>query len=148
MEPVSTIGEVDRLLVNNGVFSVYDYVWPISWDREAELAYTKLLRKVSDVLKGHPEWNESIVYFPKSEHRKNIENSCKFRYVTEAMFDHIEDCDPERYVGMALSQGQLQKVLKYCSDEVDGSIEEYRKICLRSHQKQMRVSYKMILAVK
>ncbi len=148
MEPVSTIEEVDRVLAKNGIFSVYDYVWPISWDWEAELAYTSLLRKVTEVLKSHPKRNENIVYFPKSEHRRNIENSRKFRYVTEVMFDHIEDCDPERYVGMALSQGQVQKLLKVRSTEIEGSIEEYRQICLRSNQKQMRVSYKMILAVK
>jgi len=148
MEPVSTIEEVDRLLTKNGVFSVYDYVWPVSWDWEAELAYTRLLEKVTEVLISHPRRNENIVYFPKSGHRKNIENSRKFRYVTEAMFEHVEDCDSERFVGMALSQGQVQKVLKDEFDEIKDSIEEYRKVCLRSKQKQMRVSYKMILAVK
>ncbi|HEY6967239.1 MAG TPA: class I SAM-dependent methyltransferase [Burkholderiales bacterium] len=148
MEPVSTLREVDRILAKNGVFSVYDYVWPISWDWEAELAYTSLHRKVAQVLKSRPERNEKIVYFPKSEHRRNIEDSCKFRYVTEVMFDHVEDCDPERYVGMALSQGQIQKALRDGSDQTEDSIEEYRKICQRSNQKQMRVSYRMILAVK
>jgi len=148
MEPVPAIEEVDRVLAKNGVFSVYDFTWPISWDWEAELAYSRLFEKVADVLKSHPERNESVVYFPKSQHRRNIENSCKFRYVTEVMFDHVEDCDPERYVGMALSQGQLQKLLRDRPDDIEDSIEEYGKICLRSNQKQMRVSYKMILAVK
>ncbi len=148
MEPVSTIEEVDRLLTKNGVFSVYDYVWPISWDWEAEFAYGELLRKVTDVLKSHPGPSENIVYFPKSGHRKNIENSGKFRYVTEAMFDNVEDCDAERFVGMALSQGQVQKALKGRRSEIEGAIEEYRKIYLCSKQKQMRVSYRMILAVK
>ena len=148
MEPVSTIQEVDRVLAKNGVFSVYDCIWPITWDWEAELAYARLMENVTGVLKSHPELNERIVHFPKSEHRKNIEISCKFRYVTEAMFDHIEDCDPERYVGLALSQGHLQKVLKVRPGDIEGSIEEYRQVCLRSSQKQMRVSYKMIVAIK
>ena len=148
LEPVSTIEEVDRLLTKNGVFSVYDYLWPISWDWEAESAYGELLRKVTDVLKIRPGPKENIVYFPKSGHRKNIENSGKFRYVTEVMFDNVEDCDAERFVGMALSQGQVQKALQDRRSEVEGAIEEYRKICLRSKQKQMRVSYRMILAVK
>lgn len=148
MEPVSAIEEVDRVLAKNGVFSVYDYVWPISWDWEAELAHVNLLQKAAAVLKSHPERHESIVYFPKSEHRKNIEKSSRFRYVTEVMFDHIEVCDPERYVGLALSQGQLQKVLKDWPEEIEDSIEAYRQTCLRSNQNQMRVSYKMILAVK
>lgn len=148
MEPVSAIEEVDRLLARNGVFSVYDHAWPVSWDWEAELAYAKLLRKVTAYLKSHPGRDEDIVYFPKSGHRKNIENSRKFRYVTEATFDHVEDCDPERYVGMALSQGQVQKALKDGCGEIEESIEEYREICSRSKQKQMRVSYKMILAIK
>ena len=148
MEPVSTIEEVDRVLAIDGVFSVYDFVWPISWDWKAELAHSKLMQKVAEVLRSHPRQDERIVYFPKSEHRKNIEKSAKFRYVTEVMFDHVEDCDPQRYVDMALSQGQVQKALQASADEIEGAIEEYRQVCLRSRQKQMRVSYKMILAVK
>ena len=148
MEPVSAIKEVDRVLATNGILSVYDFFWPIFWDWEAETAYTRLFRKISEVLRSHPERNEGIDYFPKSEHRANIEKAGKFRYVTEVMFDHVEDCDPERYIGMALSQGQVQKILKDGAGEIEGSIEEFRKICLGSNQKHMRVSYKMIVAVK
>jgi ubiquinone/menaquinone biosynthesis C-methylase UbiE len=148
MEPVATLEEVDRLLAKDGVFSVYDYVWPVSWDWEAERAYSELLRKVTELLQSRPRRGEDIVYFPKAGHRKNIESSGRFRYVTEVMFDHVEDCDAERYVGMALSQGQVQQAMKDGFSELEGAIEEYRKVCLRSRQKQMRVSYKMILAVK
>ena len=148
MEPVSTVAEVDRLLMTNGVFSVYDFTWPISWDWESELAFTRLMRKVAQVLKNRPQQGESVVYFPKSEHRKNIENSRKFRYVTEILFDHVEDCNPERYVNMALSQGQVQKLLKTGANEIEGAVEEFRQSCARSKQTQMRVSYKMILAIK
>jgi ubiquinone/menaquinone biosynthesis C-methylase UbiE len=148
MEPVSTIEEVDRLLVRNGVFSVFDCVFPVSWDWEAELAYARLFQKAAEILKNRPNLNEKVVYFPKTEHRRNIEESRKFRYVTEIMFDHVEDCDSERFIGMAMSQGQLQRLLKNRADEIEGSLEEFRKVCLGSIQKQMRVSYKMILAVK
>ena len=148
MEPISTIEEVNRVLVRNGVFSVYDCIWPVSWDWEAERAYTRLFQKVAEILKSHPDRNESVVYFPKSEHRKNIEKSSRFRHVTEVMFDHVEDCDSERFINIALSQGQLQRLIKNRLNEIDTSIEEFRKICLGSNQKQMRVSYKMTLAVK
>jgi len=148
MEPAAAIEEVDRLLARSGVFSVYDFAWPISWDWEAEMAHAGLMRKVAEILKSRPGRKEGAVYFPKSNHRKNIEDSRKFRYVTEAMFDHVEECDVERYVGMTLSQGHVQELLKDGSDEIEGAIEAYRKICLRSKQKRMRVSYKMILAVK
>jgi ubiquinone/menaquinone biosynthesis C-methylase UbiE len=148
MEPNSAIAEVDRVLRENGVFAVYDCVWPVSWDWEAELAYTELFQKVAGILKSRPNPNESAARFPKSEHRRNVEESRKFRYVTEVMFDHIEDCDSERFIGIALSQGQLQRLLKSRISEIEGAIEEFRKICLRSSQRQMRVCYKMILAVK
>jgi ubiquinone/menaquinone biosynthesis C-methylase UbiE len=148
MEPVSTIEEVDRLLVQNGVFSVFNCVFPVSWDWEAELAYTRLFQKAAEILKSRPNPNESVVYHPKSEHRRNIEGSRKFRYVTEVMFDHVEDCDADRFIGMALSQGQLQRLLKNRADEIESALGEFRKACLASRQKQMRVSYKMILAVK
>ena len=148
MEPVATIAEVDRVLVKNGVFSVYDCAFPVSWDWEAELAYTRLFKKVAEILKSHPNRNETAVYFPKSEHQKNIQKSCKFRYVTEVMFDHAEDCDSERFIGIALSQGQLQRLVKNRADEIEGSLEEFRKVCLSSNQKQMRVCYRMILAIK
>jgi len=148
MEPVATIEEVDRLLVRNGAFSVFNCVFPVSWDWEAELAYTRLFQEVAEILKSRPNRDENVLYFPKSEHRRNIEESGRFRYVTEVMFDHVEDCDSERFIGMALSQGQLQRLLKNRADEIDSSLEEFRKVCLSSKQKQMRVCYKMILAVK
>lgn len=148
MEPVAAIEEVDRVLATNGVFSVFDFAWPISWDWEAERAHARLMQQAAEALKRRPARNESVVYFPKSSHRKNIETSGRFRYVTEVMFDHVEDCDAERYVGMTLSQGHIQPLLKGGSAEIEGAIEEYRKTCMRSSQKQMRVSYKMIVAIK
>ncbi len=148
MEPIATIGEVDRLLAKDGVFSVYDCEWPVAWDWEAELAYIALFRKVGEILKARPNRKEPIAYFPKSQHRKNIEQSRKFRYVTEILFDHVEECDPERFVGIALSQGQLQELAKNRFDEIGDSIEAFRRICLGAKQRQMRVSYRMIVAVK
>ena len=110
--------------------------------------YQHSFKKVAEILKSHPNRNETAVYFPKSEHQKNIQKSCKFRYVTEVMFDHAEDCDSERFIGIALSQGQLQRLVKNRADEIEGSLEEFRKVCLSSNQKQMRVCYRMILAIK
>lgn len=48
----------------------------------------------------------------KEEHIKNMTDSHVFRFIKEIVFHNVESCDSQRYVGLALSQGGLQSVLK------------------------------------
>ena len=112
MNPETTINEVSRILKKGGVFAVYDYDWPPVCDWKAELEFNKLSEKVKGIESTHPEIKDSFVRWDKDRHLINIKNSEKFRYIREIVFSNSENCDAQRLIGLALSRGGLQAIIK------------------------------------
>lgn len=127
MNPTDTLAEVNRILKPNGVFATVDCDWPPVCSLEAELAYSQLLNKVrfielenKDIFKTFQRWN-------KNKHLKNIKQSGYFRYSREIVFMNKEKCNADRFIGIALSQGGLQTILKTQPDLIENDIELFEK---------------------
>jgi SAM-dependent methyltransferase len=109
MDPVETFKEVGRLLRPGGVLAAFDCDWPPTCDWRADVAYDDFMTRVetiehtlaSDVRK----WN-------KHEHVARMKASGEFRFVKELCLHRREMGDADRYVGLALSQGNVESVLK------------------------------------
>jgi ubiquinone/menaquinone biosynthesis C-methylase UbiE len=112
MNPEATLNEVSRILKKGGIFVAYDYDWPPVCNWEAEVEYHKLFEKVKGIESTHPDIKDSFVRWDKDRHLQNINNSEKFRYVREIVFSNSENCDAQRLIGLALSRGGLQAIIK------------------------------------
>lgn len=151
MNPTDTLAEVNRILKPNGVFATIDCDWPPVCSLEAELAYSQLLNKVrfielenSDIFKTFQRWN-------KDKHLQNIKQSGCFRYCREIVFMNKEKCNADRFIGIALSQGGLQTILKTQPDLIEDDIELFeKKIKSNYGEKEFDISfcYRMRIGVK
>lgn len=127
MNPTDTLAEINRILKPNGIFATIDCDWPPVCSLEAELAYSQLLNKVrfielenKDIFKTFQRWN-------KDKHLQNIKQSDYFRYCREIVFMNKEKCNADRFIGIALSQGGLQTILKTRPDLIESDIELFEK---------------------
>lgn len=151
MEPVSTLEEVSRVLVDGGIFATYDNDWPPSVDWVVENEYIKLLKKVNEILETIPKNKGKAKQWKKGEHLNRIKESNKFRYSKEIVFHNKEKSDAERYVGLALSQGALQTVIKKGVSEIDNDIEDFKEVVrnrFNNKEKELIFSYRMRLGIK
>lgn len=151
MEPISTLKEVSRVLVDGGIFAAYDNDWPPSVDWLIEDEYIKLLKKVYEVIDATSEEHEKATHWNKSEHLKRIKDSNRFRFSKEIVFHNVEKSDAERYIGLALSQGALQTVLKQGISEIDNDIENFKSIVrqrFNNEERDLVFSYRMRMGIK
>jgi SAM-dependent methyltransferase len=111
MEPTGTFAEVVRILRPGGIFAAMDNDWPPTTDWEAMQAYetyidnAEKLAREKGLVKDVRKWD-------KEGHFERMQASGCFHYVTEFAVHHTEPGNAERLVGMALSQGVSQTLLK------------------------------------
>lgn len=151
MEPVSTLREISRILTPGGVFAAYDCDWPPTVHWSVEDSYAKLLEKADAVLARLSEDGEKAVKRDKERHLEQLRASGEFRYTREIVFHNTEQGDADRFVGLALSQGGLQTVLKLGSTELDEDIAAFRKSAeqyFAGRTLDFLFSYRMRLGVK
>jgi SAM-dependent methyltransferase len=151
MEPVSTLREASRLLRPGGIFSAYDCDWPPVFDWRVENGYYKLFEKVAELEGRHSGLKESFRRWEKSEHLQNIKDSGLFRFAREAVFMNSEACDAERLIGLALSQGGLQALLKTAQDEISPAFEAFKSCVhelLDGPEFEINFCYRMRIGVK
>jgi ubiquinone/menaquinone biosynthesis C-methylase UbiE len=127
MNPKTTLKEVTRILKEGGIFAVYDCDWPPVCNWEAEFEYNKLFEKVKNIESTNPNVKNSFVRWDKDRHLTNIKNKGKFRYVREIVFLNSENCNAQRFIEIALSQGGLQSILKANIDEITPYIVSFKK---------------------
>jgi len=148
MEPESTLTEVNRILKPGGLFIVYDCLWPVTWDWRSEQQYKLLIQKAKHLVAQNSELVEFSQQYPKDRHLYNMEVSGHFDYCNSVYFDHEEDCDAERFVGIALSQGLVQNILKRDSDLLSQEIIKMNQVADEAKSQKMRVSYLLHYGVK
>lgn len=122
MNPTDTLTEVNRILKSNGVFATVDCDWPPVCCLEAELAYTQLLNKVRAIEQEDDRIFKTFQRWDKEKHLQNIKQSGYFRYCREVVFFNKEKCSADRFIGIALSQGGLQTILKTQPDLIEEDI--------------------------
>lgn len=112
MNPDLTLAEINRILKIGGVFATIDCDWPPVCNWQAEKAYEALFEKINIIEENHPDMKNSFSRWDKNKHLNNIGSSGFFRYCREIVFSDKEDCNAERFIAIALSQGGLQSILK------------------------------------
>jgi SAM-dependent methyltransferase len=126
MEPESTLAEVARVLRPGGVFAVCDHDFvPIMAVWAADLAF----RTFSERIRSLDALNQASTDVPrwdKSGHWARIQASDRFRYTREVLLHHVEMGNAERLVGLALSQGAVQTLLKTGLSETELGLDRLR----------------------
>lgn len=151
MDPERTLKEVQRILMDGGIFAVYDCDWPPVCRWEAENAYAELFSQVNELQTKHASPEYSAVFWPKEGHMENLRQYGAFRYVREVVFANAESCDADRYIALALSQGGLQSLLKTDAAGIMPYLEVFEeKIRSIFGEKELTVDfcYRMRLGVK
>ncbi len=131
MEPVSTFVESARILRKGGVFAAIDCDWPPLVNVETALAHREAARRIDALCDKHGV-SESVTKWSKNKHLDRIKESGRFRYVREILAHSIEQGDADRFVGLMLSMGSLQSLLKLGLTEGDLGITTLREAVIRT----------------
>lgn len=125
MSAPETLDEANRLLKKGGIFATVDCDWPPLYNVAVESAYDRLFDIVREIEITNADISKTFVRTEKENHLKNIKASNHFSYTREIVFMNREKCDRKRYIGIAISQGSLQAVLKNCPEKVQAQLDDF-----------------------
>ncbi|MFT3952397.1 MAG: class I SAM-dependent methyltransferase [Oscillospiraceae bacterium] len=150
MEPAATLAEVGRILKSGGVFAAVDCDWPPAAVWEAEQAYGALFGAVNTLEQTYPALRDSFCRWDKAKHLDNLRASGQFRFCREIVFHNTELCTAERFIGLAMSQGGLQSVLKFDAALICGALAQFSETVRRVFigEREIVFSYRMRVGVK
>ena len=151
MEPRSTLDEVHRILKPRGVFATIDCDWPPLCDWRAEQQYDILKNKVKALESSDPQLQNSFHRWEKEKHLLRIQSCGHFSYCREIVFSSKEPCDARRFVGLALSQGSLQTILKTNPQLIQKDVDAFEQKILSifgSRSFDIRFGYRMRIGVR
>lgn len=138
MEPRATFTEAARVLKEGGVFAAYDYDWPPTtgvW--EADQAYMECMHGLQEVETRESE-KELVHKWSKEGHLARMRESRCFRFTKELVLHHTEPGDADRFVGILLSQGGVQLLLRSGFTEQELGIAAFRDRCERRFRRRRR----------
>lgn len=128
MEPAGTFQEAARVLRPGGVFAACDYEWPPgTGSARVEAAYddsaaaARRFEKELGLEAGLQQWD-------KAGHLARMQQSGCFAYTRELLLTHIDEGNAERLVGVLLSQGYVQQVLRRGVGEAALAIPALRQL--------------------
>lgn len=151
MEPEQTLQEVNRILKPGGIFATYDCDWPPVCGRRAEEAYNDLRRRIAELASATKDYESSFLRWEKNEHLDRIRESGYFGYVREIVFSNREECDANRFINLALSQGGLQTMLRLEPEIVKLCVSRFEKKVHDIFEDEifrMDFSYRMRIGIK
>lgn len=132
MEPVATFAEAGRLLHPGGVFAACDYDWPpLTPAPEANAAFEACSR-TGRRLEHERGFESQLQFWEKSGHLARMLASGVFRKVSEVVIRHHDAGNAARLVGLLLSQGYIQTLLKHGCSESDLGIDYLRETADRT----------------
>ncbi|MCL6602033.1 MAG: class I SAM-dependent methyltransferase [Paenibacillus sp.] len=151
MEPASTLSEVVRVLRKGGVFAAYDCDWPLMLLPSIETRYTHLIAKADDILTRLLPSEDRAHKWSKDEHLSRIQAHKGFSFSREIVFHNTEPCNAERYIGLTLSQGGIQTVMKLGISDLEQDITEFQAAVekyFNGRTLEILISYRMRLGIK
>jgi SAM-dependent methyltransferase len=126
MEPESTLAEAARVLRPGGVFAACDHDFvPIMAAWQADLAFRAFSERVR-AREAREQAGADVPRWDKSGHLARIQGSGRFHYTREILLHHNEMGNAERLVGLALSQGGVQSLLKRGLSEIELGLDQLR----------------------
>ena len=126
MDPQGTFAEAARILRPGGIFAACDYDWPpVTGIWEVDQAYADCDRQAR-ALERDLGLADTLEYYEKSGHLARMHASGAFRWVREIVLHEEDEGDAERLVGLALSQGGVQTLLKAGLSEEEIGISRLR----------------------
>lgn len=132
MDPQPTFAEAARILRPGGVFVAVDYDWPPAtpaW--EADAAYADAVRIVRDFELRSPG-AAGVRHWAKDGHLTRMKESGRFRFVREIFLHHTDTGDAARLIGVMLSQGSVQTLLREGHDEAALGLARLRETAART----------------
>jgi len=151
MDPQPTLREVARVLGPGGVFAAYDCDWPPSCCLETDVAYEKLLQCAEASIRRHVPEREQARKWPKEHHLDQIRASGLFSFAKEVVF-HVETrLGADAFVGIALSQGQVQSALRRRLPDIEQEISAFEtrvRAAFGDGDRPIWFSYRLRLGVK
>lgn len=151
MEPVSTLQEISRVLRKGGIFAAYDCDWPLALQQDVEERYTHLISKTEEVLASLLPADDRAHKWDKDGHLSRIKSSGGFSFAREIAFHNMESYDSQRYIGLTLSQGGVQTLLKLDPSALDQDIADYTAAVeqhFHGRTLQVLISYRMRIGIK
>ncbi len=151
MNPVDTLSEINRILKPGGIFATIDCDWPPVCNWRAEVAYDILLNKIRIIEEENPSIYKTFHRWNKSKHLENIRESGYFKYFREIIFDSKEICSAERFIGIALSQGGLQTILKTEPELIENDIRHFENTINQIYKDRkfnINFCYRMRIGIK
>lgn len=151
MNPQDTLSEVDRILKKGGIFAAVDCDWPPVCNANAEIAYMNLFNKVRVIEEENEDIRETFHRWDKNKHLQNMLESGYFKYCREVVFDNSEECDIERFLALAQSQGGLQAILKRSSELIEKDYLNFQKAVYKSFdtgRNKVSFCYRMRIGIK
>ena len=149
MEPIGTLQEVNRLLKTGGVLVIYDIIWPPSVNYAYEKTYNDLFRNIQEITSRLDQ--NIAVRWDKNDHFRNVQSSKHFKFCKETYFHKSEPLDREKLIGIALSQGGLEALLKrgYSKDDIGlTKFEETVNQMKYQPNQAITYNYRVIYAIK
>ena len=149
MEPHTTLAEVSRLLKPGGIFVVYDYQWPPTMDWEIEQILQTVLDRAAEL--EDLDAGLEMQRWHKHEHLGRMSDSGYFEQVKEFWLHNREEGDARRLVGLALSSGSFQALLRRGLSEHELGLEGLRQAAERLWGNETRpwfFSYQVRVGIK
>jgi SAM-dependent methyltransferase len=126
MEPEPTFCEIARILRSGGVFGAIDCDWPPVMNPSAEKAYAEFMHAVGALEKRHGD--DRVRRWAKSGHLDRIGQSGLFSHTREVLLHKVERGDARRLMGLALTFGGVQSLLKAGVAEVQEPLEKLTRL--------------------
>ncbi|MNO49590.1 putative methyltransferase YcgJ [compost metagenome] len=151
MDPESTLQEISRVLRTGGVFAAYDCDWPLALQQNVEERYNQLISKTEELLASLLPDTERAHKWDKEGHLSRMKASEAFSFAREIVFHNLELCDAQRYIGLTLSQGGVQTVMKLDTTLLEQDIADYTSVVehhFQGRSLEVLISYRMRIGIK
>lgn len=151
MEPGSTVKEVSRVLVDKGVFAMYNHRQPTVGDWVVEKAYNDLFEKVYSILDNGSEEEGKVKLWSRKEYVETMKALGNFRFIKEILVHSKVQMNADGLIGFAFSQGALQEVIKRNIKSADNEINKFIEVVRKRIGNKVFdaiYSYNIILSIK